>query len=114
MRHSLIRQTGVGRAASASHREGFPYPPSVQSDLFNYLSPEQRELVKPVLRILKRACQEELCLALLDYMESGAAAVPSELMLGSLFFYLTGDGTPRQGERKGLIRPLRDTGQHVQ
>lgn len=92
----------------------FTYPPSVQSDLFNYLSPEQRELVKPVLRILKRPCQEELCLALLDYMETGVAAVPDELQLGTLFLYLTGYDMPGQEGRKGLIRPLRNTGQHAQ
>lgn len=47
----------------------FNYPPSVQVDLFGYLKPQQQESIKPILRIIKRPYQEELCTALLDYLE---------------------------------------------
>ena len=39
------------------------FPPSVQSELFAYLKPEQQEFVKPILRMLKKPAQEELCVA---------------------------------------------------
>ena len=50
-------------------RREFKFPPSVQSDLFNYLSLAQQEILKPVLRIMKRPYQVQLCSSLLDYME---------------------------------------------
>lgn len=49
--------------------EGFTFPPSVQVDLFNYLKPKQRAILKPYLRIIKRPYQEKLCVSLLDYLE---------------------------------------------
>ena len=45
------------------------FPPSVQSDLFNYLKPQQREAIRPYLRLIKRPYQEKLCVSLLDYLE---------------------------------------------
>ena len=50
-------------------KKKFTFPPSAQSDLFNYLKPEQQATLKPILRIVKRPYQEELCEALLDYLE---------------------------------------------
>ena len=47
----------------------FNYPQSVQSDLFNYLKPQQRKAVRPYFRIIKRPYQEKLCISLLDYLE---------------------------------------------
>ena len=55
------------------------FPPSPQSDLFNYLRPEQQEFVKPILRVLKKPAQEELCCALLDYLESGEVIPPADI-----------------------------------
>lgn len=52
-----------------NHKSDFVFPPSVQSDLFNYLKPEQQEILKPILRIIKRPYQEILCISLLDYLE---------------------------------------------
>ena len=45
------------------------FPPSVQSDLFNYLKPQQREAMRPYLRLIKPQYQEMLCVSLLDYLE---------------------------------------------
>ncbi len=45
------------------------FPPSVQSDLFNYLKPEQQKVLRPYLRLFKPQYQEELCISLLDYLE---------------------------------------------
>ena len=50
-------------------KKNFTFPHSIQSDLFNYLKPEQQEMLKPILRIVKRPYQAMLCEALLDYLE---------------------------------------------
>ena len=47
----------------------FTFAPSVQSDLFNYLKPQQRAALRPYLRLIKRPYQEKLCVSLLDYLE---------------------------------------------
>ena len=86
----------------------FIFPPSAQSDLFNYLKPEQREFVRPILRVIKRPYQEELCLALLDYLETGQVIPPSEFILGALFFYITragGDFKDNPSDKR-ILRPL--------
>ena len=50
-------------------KKKFTFPPSIQSDLFNYLKSEQQEKLKPILRIVKRPYQAKLCVALIDYLE---------------------------------------------
>ena len=50
-------------------KENFTFPTSVQSDLFGYLKPAQREALRPYLRLIKRPYQEKLCTSLLDYLE---------------------------------------------
>jgi hypothetical protein len=84
------------------------FPPSVQSDLFNYLKPEQQEFVKPILRVFKKSAQEELCSALLDYLETGEATLPVDFTLGTMFMYLTRNGMPEHDNPndKRIIRPL--------
>ena len=63
-------------AVSASeNKTPIVFPPSVQSDLFNYLKPEQQERLKPILRIIKHPYQEDLCISLLDYLE-GSGNLP--------------------------------------
>ena len=84
--------------------------PSVQATLFGYLKPAQQEHLKPVLRVLKKKAQEELCVALLDYMETGKFDVPQGLLLGAVFYYLTrkdveNTNTP---DDERVIRPLRN------
>ena len=64
------------------------YPPSPQSDLFKYLRPEQQEFVKPILRVLKKPAQEELCVALIDYLETGIPEPPVTFNLGVIFMYI--------------------------
>lgn len=86
----------------------FQFPPSVQSDLFNYLKPEQQEFIKPILRVLKKPAQTELCCSLLDYLESGEVIAPEDFTLGALFFYITrsGGGFKDEPENKKILRPL--------
>lgn len=86
----------------------FIFPPSIQSALFEYLKPEQQEFVKPVLRILKKPAQAELCCTLLDYMEQGNATPPQDVTLGALFIYLTRYGIDDNecAADKRIIRPL--------
>lgn len=62
----------------------FVFPPSVQSDLFNYLKPHQQEILKPILRIIKRPYQTKLCTALLDYMEGHGIQHIDDPMLNKL------------------------------
>lgn len=81
---------------------------SAQSELFCYLKPEQQEYVKPVLRVLKKPAQEELCVALLDYMETGEVILPADFTLAAFFYYLTrtGDVFDDEPGNKRIIRPL--------
>ena len=55
--------------SNSSKDATFTFAPSVQSDLFGYLKPEQREALRPYLRIVKRPYQEKLCISLLDFLE---------------------------------------------
>ena len=62
----------------------FTFPPSIQSDLFNYLKPEQQETLKPILRIVKRPYQVMLCEALIDYLEGNGTQQIDEPMLDKI------------------------------
>lgn len=84
----------------------FVFPPSIQGDLFNYLKPEQQEAVKPILRVLKKPAQMELCCTLLDYMEQGEATPPQDLTLAAIFMFLTNVGLD-EDMSKAIIKPLR-------
>jgi len=66
----------------------FTFPPSVQADLFNYLTEEQQAFLKPILRILKLWAQEELCIALIDYLETGNPEPPATNPLNSMFYFI--------------------------
>ena len=57
--------------------------------MLNYLKPEQREMIKPLLRVLKKPAQVELCSALLDYLEQGDVTPPANVALGGIFCYCT-------------------------
>ena len=65
-------------------KKHFTFPPSIQSDLFNYLKPEQQEKLKPILRIVKRPYQAILCEALLDYLEGNGIQPIGNSMLDKL------------------------------
>ena len=69
---------------SAFSKSDFVYPPSVQGDLFNYLKPEQKATLKPILRIIKRPYQAMLCVALLDYLEGNGIQPIGNQMLDKL------------------------------
>ena len=100
---------GLDRAASASPEEGFVFSPStVQTALFNYLKEEQRKFLRPILRVLKKHAQEELCCSLLDYLETGEIVPPSDFTLGALFFYITRAGGDFKDDPadKRILRPL--------
>ena len=85
--------------------ETFEWPPSIQQDLWNYLKPEQQEQMKPILRVLKKPAQCELCCSLLDYMEQGEATPPADLTLAAMYMYLTRVGIGEDME-KAIIKPL--------
>lgn len=88
--------------------EPFNFPPSIQGYLWNYLKPQQQEFIKPVLRILKKPAQEELCCSLIDYMESGNPVPPTDFTLAALFMYLTREGMDEDNDPNDvrIIRPL--------
>ena len=62
----------------------FTFPASVQSDLFNYLKPQQQAILRPYLRLIKRPFQEELCISLMDYLEGNGLNPVSQPVLCSL------------------------------
>lgn len=81
MQQNFYRQSSAGQST-----DPIMFPKSVQSDLFNYLKSEQQDFVRPILRVLKKRAQEELCYSLLDYLESGdiiptANILPSRYIL---------------------------------
>ena len=86
----------------------FQFPPSIQSDLFNYLKPEQQEYIKPILRVMKKPAQEELCTSLLDYMETGEVIMTDNAVVDGMFIYLTRYNMPEENRvnDKRIIRPL--------
>lgn len=91
-------------------KKDFTFPPSIQSDLFSYLKPQQQEVVKPILRVLKKSAQEELCCTLLDYMEQGHATPPSDFTLAAIYMYLTHESFS-EGKEKAIIKPLSNAGE---
>lgn len=103
MQQNFYRQSSAGQST-----DPFVFPKSVQSDLFNYLKPEQQDFVRPILRVLKKRAQEELCYSLLDYLESGDIIPPANFTLGALYFYITraGGGFNDEPENKKILRPL--------
>ena len=56
----------------------------MQSELFNYLKPEQKEILKPILRLIKHRYQTVLCISLLDYLEGFGYQSTGNPMLDSL------------------------------
>lgn len=86
----------------------FQFPPSIQSDLFNYLKPEQQEYIKPILRVMKKPAQEELCTSLLDYMETGEVIMTDNAVVDGMFIYLTRYNMPEENrvDDKRIICPL--------
>ena len=60
------------------------FPPSVQSDIFNYLKPHQQATFRPYLRLIKRPYQEKLCVSLLDYLEGHGLDSFTEPILAKL------------------------------
>lgn len=111
MKQKVIQQQGAHENTAASCNQTIGsncFPPSVQSDLFNYLKPEQQEFVKPILRVIKKKAQPELCSALLDYLEKGIVLPPDDLVLGALFYYITrtGEGFEDDPNDRRILRPL--------
>ena len=90
------------------------FPPSPQSDLFNYLRPEQQEFLKPILRVLKKPAQEELCVALIDYLETGIPEPPVTFNLGVIFMYIIHGCEPKGSnpEDRKFLYPLRTDANH--
>ena len=106
---NIFKQQGA-HEYTAAQTNNVEFTPSVQATLFGYLKPAQQEYVKPLLRVLKKKAQEELCVALLDYMETGLADVPTDIVIGALFYYITrmGNNFPNDPNDERIIRPLRN------
>ena len=86
---------------------GVAHTQSVQADLFGYLKPAQQELVRPLLRALKKPVQVELCYMLLDYMETGEVEMGNDIVVGGTFIYITrfGMGEAAKADPR-IVRPL--------
>ena len=74
---------------------------SIQEVLWNYLSEEQQRRVATVLGSLKKGSQQEVCVALVDYMETGVMVMPKKFLDSAVCEYLTNPASPL------AIRPLR-------
>lgn len=68
------------------------FPPSVQANLFEMLTPEQQKYVRPILRVIKKPAQIVLCKALIEHIETGADTTPQDITLGAIFLYITRPG----------------------
>ena len=74
---------------------------SIQEVLWDYLSEEQQRRVAMVLGSLKKGSQQEVCVALVDYMETGVMVMPKKFLDSAVCEYLTNPASPL------AIRPLR-------
>ena len=80
---------------------------SFQSTLFDYLNEEQREKIRPILRVLKKPAQVDLCVSLLDYLEAGLVDPPTRIPLRGFYDHLTGRDQPFDAPKKPwMIKPL--------
>lgn len=96
------------KTKDSKREDEYKFPSSVQSELFGYLTDEQKEYAKPVLRVMKKWAQESLCYMLLDYIETGKAEPGPHLMVTGMFTYLTRHGMAdldSPGDPR-IIRPL--------
>ena len=81
--NSIISKMAI--AFGASCKKSAPvHSTSIQSELFNYLKPEQKEILKTILRLIKHRYQTVLCIALLDYLEGFGYQSTGNPMLDSL------------------------------
>ena len=102
-------------SVNSTTTDGRNYPPYVCDDLIkNYLRPEQEAFIRPILRVLKKPYQVELCTCIMDYMETGIPDIPENMTLGALFMQLTRVGLPECDDPndKRIIRPLNITSNH--
>ena len=80
---------------------------SFQSTLFDYLNEEQREKIRPILRVLKKPAQVDLCVSLLDYLEAGLVDPPTRIPLRGFYYHLTGQDQPFDAPKQPwMIKPL--------
>ncbi len=94
MQINTFQQTATDRLTPAQNENGGGrrkafWSNSPQADLWNYLKPEQKRVVRPILRRLKPPAQADLCIALLDYMETGEQPQIDDVVVGGIFGYLT-------------------------
>lgn len=79
---AIGKRTDVSKPRN--HKSDFVFPLSVQSELFAYLKPKQQNLLRPILRLIKRPYQAILCLSLLDYLEGNGNQLTGNTLLDSL------------------------------
>ena len=80
---------------------------SFQSTLFDYLNKEQQAMVRPILRVLKKPAQVDLCVSLLDYLEAGLVDPPTRIPLRGFYYHLTGQDQPFDAPKQPwMIKPL--------
>ena len=77
------------------------YIGSIQEVLWHYLSEEQQRRVAMVLSSLKKGSQQEVCTALVDYIETGRMVMPKKFLDCAVCDYLINPVSPL------AIRPWR-------
>jgi len=70
------------------------FPQSIQSDLFNMLDADQQPMMRNILRVIKKPAQEDLCCALLDYLEGLDNTPPAEPTLAAIYNYIISQWNP--------------------
>ena len=60
-----------------------------QRKLWSYVKEDEKRRVGEVLKPLKRGAQESVCVALVDYMETGVMLMPEGFLESALCEYLT-------------------------
>ena len=82
-------------------KEKIDFVGSIQEVLWNYLKEEQKRRVAMVLGSMKIGSQQKVCLALVDYMETGVMVMPKKFLDSAVCEYLINPASPL------AIRPLR-------
>jgi len=112
LNNSMSKDICTSQQGAHEHTPAQTYPPYVCHRLIEaYLRPEQTAVLRPILRILKKRYQIELCTHLMDYIETGVPRIPEHTTLGAIFMQLTRVGLPEfdNPEDKSIIRPLRNS-----
>ena len=97
----LCRHLFINKKIKILMKEKIDFVGSIQEVLWNYVREEQQRRVAMVLGSLKKGSQQEVCVALVDYMETGVMVMPKKFLDCAVCDYLINPVSPL------AIRPWR-------